>query len=157
MRTKPSVTFSCAVVEKTNMVACRAHGVTNQVPPLENYNRVIPGAHRGSDPVGQWGLDANKRRSGQFLPATRKPNAGESTVQPAHPAYPRSYGYRVDEWSTLTYHELMRTAITHGMHAAPWADDRQLRMWCGSKTSVWTVEPGHIAPSRLRRRSGAAV
>ncbi len=22
------------------------------------------------------------------------------------------------------YHELMRTAITHGMHAAPWADDR---------------------------------
>lgn len=54
------------------------HVVTNQVPPLENYNPA-------SSPVliealiqegGQWGLD-EVNEVGQFLPAA-KPNAGES-------------------------------------------------------------------------------
>ncbi len=35
------------------------------------------------------------------------------------------YGHRIDEVEyDPAYHELMRTAIGHGLHAAPWADDR---------------------------------
>ena len=45
--------------------------------------------------------------------------------QRADPAPHDRYGYRVDEIEyDPAYHELMRAAIGHGLHAAPWADDR---------------------------------
>ena len=41
----------------------------------------------------------------------------------------------------------MRAAIAHGMHAAPWADDRPgAHVVRAAKTSAWTVEPGHVCP-----------
>ena len=41
----------------------------------------------------------------------------------------------------------MRVAIGHGLHAAPWADDRPgAHVVRAAKTSVWTAEPGHICP-----------
>jgi putative acyl-CoA dehydrogenase len=41
----------------------------------------------------------------------------------------------------------MRTAIGHGLHAAPWADERAgAHVVRAAKTSVWTPEPGHICP-----------
>ncbi|EUA52493.1 acyl-CoA dehydrogenase domain protein [Mycobacterium xenopi 3993] len=39
-------------------------------------------------------------------------------------------GNRIDEVEyDPAYHELMRTAIRHGLHAAPWADPRPARTW----------------------------
>jgi putative acyl-CoA dehydrogenase len=57
-------------------------------------------------------------------------------------------GHRIDEVEyDPAYHELMRTAIAHGLHAAPWADDRPgSHVVRAAKTSVWTVEAGHICP-----------
>ena len=41
----------------------------------------------------------------------------------------------------------MRVAIGHGLHAAPWADDRPgAHVVRAAKTSVWTAEPGHMCP-----------
>ena len=41
----------------------------------------------------------------------------------------------------------MRTAIEHGLHAAPWADDRPgAHVVRAAKTSVWTAEAGHMCP-----------
>ena len=41
----------------------------------------------------------------------------------------------------------MKVAIGHGLHAAPWADDRPgAHVVRAAKTSVWTPEPGHICP-----------
>jgi putative acyl-CoA dehydrogenase len=58
------------------------------------------------------------------------------------------YGHRVDEVGyDPAYHELMKVAIGHGLHAAPWADDRPgAHVVRAAKTSVWTPEPGHICP-----------
>jgi putative acyl-CoA dehydrogenase len=37
--------------------------------------------------------------------------------------------------------------LEHGLHAAPWADDRPgAHVVRAAKTSVWTPEPGHICP-----------
>ena len=41
----------------------------------------------------------------------------------------------------------MRIAITHGLHGAPWADDRPgSHVVRAAKMSVWTPEPGHVCP-----------
>lgn len=58
------------------------------------------------------------------------------------------YGHRIDEVEfDPAYHELMNVAVTHGLHGAPWADDRTgSHVVRAAKTSVWTPEPGHICP-----------
>ena len=58
------------------------------------------------------------------------------------------YGHRVDEVEyDPAYHELMTVAVGHGLHAAPWADDRLgAHVVRAAKTSVWTPEPGHVCP-----------
>src|SRR5215207_4042350 len=108
------------------------HVVTNQVPPLENYNPAM-------SPVltealiregGEWGLDELADRN-----------------QPILRTHDR-YGHRVDEVEyDPAYHELMKVAVGHGLHGAPWADDRAgAHVVRAAKTSVWTPEPGHICP-----------
>lgn len=139
------------------------HVVTNQVPPLENYNPA-------SSPVliealiqegGQWGLD-EVNEVGAISASCQAQRWGELAdrnrpILHTHDAY----GYRVDEVEyDPAYHELMRTAITHGMHAAPWADDRPgAHVVRAAKTSVWDRRAGPYLPhlDDLRRRSGAAV
>ena len=58
------------------------------------------------------------------------------------------YGHRVDEVEyDPAYHELMTVAVGHGLHAAPWADDRPgAHVVRAAKTSVWTPEAGHVCP-----------
>ncbi|BBZ35243.1 acyl-CoA dehydrogenase family protein [Mycolicibacterium confluentis] len=126
------------------------HVVTNQVPALEDHNPA-------TSPVlteaivregGEWGLDeiatlgalsgtAQAQRWGELADRNR----------PVLHTHDRT-GHRIDEVEfDPAYHELMRTAITHGLHAAPWADDRPgAHVIRAAKTSVWTPEPGHICP-----------
>ncbi len=126
------------------------HVVTNQVPALENYNPA-------SSPVlaealtregGQWWLDevielgaisggAQAQRWGELADRNR----------PILRTHDR-YGHRIDEVEyDPAYHELMRVAIGHGLHAAPWVDDRPgAHVVRAAKNSVWTVEPGHMCP-----------
>ena len=126
------------------------HVVANQVPPLLDYNPA-------SSPVllealiregGQWGVDevtelgaiaggATAQRWGDLADRNR----------PILHTHDR-YGHRVDEIEyDPAYHELMRTAIAHGLHGAPWADDRPgAHVVRAAKMSVWTPEPGHVCP-----------
>ena len=126
------------------------HLVTNQVPPLVDWNPA-------TSPVliealiregGQWGLDevselgaisggATAQRWGDLADRNR----------PVLHTHDR-YGHRVDEIEyDPAYHELMRIAIGHGLHAAPWADDRPgVHVVRAAKMGVWTPEPGHVCP-----------
>jgi putative acyl-CoA dehydrogenase len=58
-------------------------------------------------------------------------------------------GYRVDEVDFHpSWHELMDTAVSHGLHAAPWGDDRPgAHVARAAKFMVWTqAEAGHGCP-----------
>ena len=126
------------------------HAVTNQVPPLEEHNPA-------SSPVliealiregGQWGLD-EVTTVGAISGSKQAQRWGElaDRNRPILRIHDR-YGHRIDEVEyDPAYHELMRTAIEHGLHAAPWADDRPgSHVVRAAKTSVWTAEPGHMCP-----------
>ena len=126
------------------------HTVTNQVPKLENYNPA-------TSPVltealiregGEWGLD-EVVELGAISGSKKAQRWGElaDRNQPILRTHDR-YGHRVDEVEyDPAYHELMTVAIGHGLHAAPWADDRLgSHVVRAAKTSVWTCEPGHVCP-----------
>ncbi|MDG4663898.1 acyl-CoA dehydrogenase family protein [Mycobacterium sp. 236(2023)] len=126
------------------------HVVTNQVPPLENFNPA-------STPVlaealiregGEWGAD-EVWTLGALGGSTQAQRWGElaDRNRPVLHTHDR-YGHRVDEVEfDPAYHELMTVAVGHGLHAAPWADDRPgSHVVRAAKTSVWTPEPGHVCP-----------
>ncbi len=126
------------------------HVVMNQVPPLENYN---PAA----SPVlaealiregGDWGVD-EVAELGALSGSVTAQRWGElaDRHRPVLHTHDR-YGHRIDEVEfDPAYHELMTVAVGHGLHAAPWADDRPgAHVVRAVKTSVWTPEPGHICP-----------
>src|ERR1700760_5107044 len=129
------------------------HVVTNQVPPLEEHNPA-------SSPVliealiregGQWGLD-EVTAIGAISGSAQAQRWGElaDRNQPILRTHDR-YGHRIDEVEyDPAYHELMKVAIGHGLHAAPWADDPPgAHVVRAAKTSAWTPEPGDIRPLSL--------
>ncbi|ORA19730.1 acyl-CoA dehydrogenase family protein [Mycobacterium arosiense] len=126
------------------------HVVTNQVPPLENHNPagsavLIEALIREG---GQWGLD-EVNEVGALSATHQAQRWGElaDRNRPILHTHDRN-GHRVDEVEyDPAYHELLRAAVAHGLAAAPWADDRPgAHVVRAAKTSVWTVEPGHICP-----------
>jgi len=126
------------------------HVVTNQVPPLVDYNPATApvlmealtreGGGWGADEVFELGAIAGSATALRWgdLADRNKP------VLHTHDRY----GNRVDEIEyDPAYHELMRTAIAHGLHGAPWADDRPgAHVVRAAKMGVWTPEPGHVCP-----------
>ena len=126
------------------------HVVTNQAPPLVDYNPA-------TSPVlmealiregGQWGVD-EVTELGAIAGSATAQRWGElaDRNRPVLHTHDR-FGHRVDEIEyDPAYHELMRIAITHGLHGAPWADDRPgSHVVRAAKMSVWTPEPGHVCP-----------
>src|ERR1700761_6215631 len=126
------------------------HVVTNQVPPLENYNPA-------SSPVlvealiregGDWGLDEVNEVGA--LSASREAQSWGELADRNRPVLHTHdvVGHRVDEVEyDPAYHQLMRAAIAHRIHAAPWADERPgAHVVRAAKTWSWTVEPGHVCP-----------
>jgi putative acyl-CoA dehydrogenase len=126
------------------------HVVTNQVPPFEGYNPA-------TSPVltealiregGEWGLDEVSELGAMSgtAQAQRWGELADRNIPILH-THDR-YGHRVDEIEyDPAYHQLMSVAIGHGLHAAPWADDRPgAHVVRAAKNSVWTVEPGHLCP-----------
>ncbi len=126
------------------------HLVTNQAPPLEGYNPA-------TSPVltealiregGQWGLD-EVTELGALAGTAAAQRWGELADRnvPILHTHDR-YGHRIDEIEyDPAYHQLMTVAVGHGLHAAPWADDRPgAHVVRAAKNSVWTVEAGHLCP-----------
>jgi putative acyl-CoA dehydrogenase len=127
------------------------HEVTNQVPPLTGHDvaadpalltaldRLDAGWVRPE--LHQIGLRAG---SEDVIELARLAN----THRPVLRSHDRT-GTRIDEVEFHpAWHELMATAISHGMHAAPWASDRPgAHVARAAKFYVWSqAESGHGCP-----------
>ncbi|KAA1249136.1 DNA alkylation response protein [Mycobacterium simiae] len=126
------------------------HVVTNQVPPLENYNPAASAVLTEAllREGGQWGMEEVNEvgalsGSSQAIRWSELADRNRPTLH----THDRC-GHRVDEVAyDPAYHELMRAAIGHGLHAAPWSDDRPgSHVVRAAKMSAWNCEPGHVCP-----------
>ncbi|SDZ29945.1 putative acyl-CoA dehydrogenase [Micromonospora pattaloongensis] len=126
------------------------HEVFNQVPPLVGYDAADDGALLdGVTREGAGWAVAELHELGRL-------GGGEAAIEwgrlaNEHPPVLRShdrYGHRVDEVEFHpAWHELMRTAVTYGLHAAPWADDRVgAHVARAAKFYTWRPDAGHGCP-----------
>ena len=110
---------------------------------------------------GEWGLD-EVTELGALAGTAQAQRWGElaDRNKPILHTHDR-YGHRVDEVEyDPAYHELMTVAVGHGLHAAPWADDRPgAHVVRAAKNSVWTGRTGPPVPDLhdLCRRPGPAL
>src|SRR5262249_28060186 len=104
------------------------HGVFNQPPPLVEYNvfeqdtALVEGIRREG---AAWAED-ELRALGQLAGGAEAINWGfeANRHSPELRTHDR-YGNRIDEVSFHpAWHELMRTAVAHGLHAAPWLNPK---------------------------------
>jgi putative acyl-CoA dehydrogenase len=127
------------------------HEVRNQVPP-----------HTGRDICAHPALFEALHREGAGWAASEVRDLGRlanseqvrqyGRLANEHPPVLRThdrYGNRIDEVEYLpAYHELMRTAVAHGLHAAPWADTRAgAHVARAAKLMSWSwADAGHLCP-----------
>jgi putative acyl-CoA dehydrogenase len=127
------------------------HDVTNQAPPLVGHDisthpALIEGLRREG---GGWAED-EVRELGALGNSEYWQEAGRLANE--HPPVLRSHdrrGNRIDEVEYLPqYHDLMSTAVEHGLHGAPWADDRPgTHVARAAKVLAWGVaDAGHLCP-----------
>jgi putative acyl-CoA dehydrogenase len=128
------------------------HEVFNQPPPLEGYNlftsdRVLADAvNREGAPWARSDLETLGSLAGE--PATLELGRLANVNRPELRTYDR-FGHRIDVVDYHpAYHELMRTAIGFGLHAAPWSDPRPgAHVARAAKEITWyQVEAGHVCP-----------
>ncbi|UGT54235.1 acyl-CoA dehydrogenase family protein [Nocardia asteroides] len=130
------------------------HEVTNQVPPLVDYDPadypvVLEALHRAD--AGH-ALD-ELHEVGRLAGSAQAQEWGD--LAEAHPPVLKThdrYGHRIDEVVyDPSYHQLMTKAIGFGLHAAPWADDRPApHLVRAAKMSVWAqVDAGHGCPMSM--------
>lgn len=129
----------------------QTHEVTNQVPPHHGYDAAADpalleavtreGADWATAEMHELGVIAGSEQSAEW-----------GRVVNENPPVLRThdrYGHRIDEVEFHPYwHELMETAISHGLHAAPWRDDRPgAHVARAAKFYIWgQVEAGHTCP-----------
>ncbi|MEU2258226.1 acyl-CoA dehydrogenase family protein [Nocardia xishanensis] len=127
------------------------HVVTNQVPPLVDYDAAEQpvilealrraGAERAIEDV---------RSVGRLAGSAEAQALGD--LAEAHPPVLRThdrYGNRIDEVEyDPSYHRLMEYAVGFGLHGAPWADSGPSpHLVRAAKMSVWSqVDAGHGCP-----------
>jgi putative acyl-CoA dehydrogenase len=130
----------------------RTHDVVNQVPPLAGYD--VFGADsalvEALDREGaRWAVD-ELHELGRLAgtDATLELGRVAEANRPVLQTHDR-YGNRIDvvEYHPA-YHQLMTTAIAHGLHAAPWTDGRPgAHVARAAKVITWyQVDGGHICP-----------
>jgi len=127
------------------------HVVSNQVPPLVGHDvaadaALLEGLHRHG---ASW-AEAEVHELGQLAGSEQAQEWGR--LANAHPPVLRThdrYGNRIDEVEYHpVYHDLMTVAVEHGMHAAPWRDDRPgAHVARAARFYTWgQVEAGHGCP-----------
>ncbi|GIJ31040.1 isovaleryl-CoA dehydrogenase [Micromonospora sediminimaris] len=126
------------------------HEVFNQVPPLVGHDTADEPALL--DALAREGADwatAEVHELGRLAGTEQAVEHGRLANE--HPPVLRThdrYGHRVDEVEFHpSWHELMRTAVAHGLHAAPWADERPgAHVARAAKFHVWRPDAGHGCP-----------
>ncbi|MFI9403675.1 acyl-CoA dehydrogenase family protein [Nocardia sp. NPDC052316] len=127
------------------------HAVTNQVPPLVDYDAaeqpvLLEALHRAG---AEHALD-ELHEIGRLAGSAEALELGDlaETHQPVLKTHDR-YGNRVDEVVyDPSYHRLMTYAVGFGLHGAVWADTRpNPHLTRAAKLSVWgPVDAGHGCP-----------
>ena len=126
------------------------HEVFNQVPPLVGHNTAAdPALREGVEREGAgWALPEIDEL-GRLAGTDEAQSWGRlaERVPPRLHTHDR-YGRRVDEVEYVpAYHQLMTTAVEHGLHGAPWSDDRPgAHVARAAKFMVWSVDAGHGCP-----------
>ncbi len=128
------------------------HQVVNQVPPLEDYG-VFTTDRALCDAVQREGGAWARSELAELGDLAGSPDAIElGRLANEHPPVLHThdrFGHRIDvvEYHPA-YHQLMTTAIAHGLHAAPWSDPRPgAHVTRAAKVIVWyQVDAGHICP-----------
>jgi putative acyl-CoA dehydrogenase len=138
------------------------HEVLNQVPPLTGHDVAQDpallaalrreGAAWAEPELHELGLLAGAQETQELA---RLANVNKPVLR-THDAR----GYRIDEVEFHpAWHELMTTAVGHGLHAAPWADARPgSHVARAAKFIVWTqAESGHGCPVSMTYASIPAL
>ncbi|QBI54688.1 isovaleryl-CoA dehydrogenase [Streptomonospora litoralis] len=127
------------------------HEVFNQPEPLEDYDVAAdPALTEGLErEEAGWAAD-ELHELGRLAGSGRARAWGEqaNANEPELRTHDR-YGHRVDEVDFHpAWHVLMDTAVSHGLHAAPWADDRPgAHVARAAKFYTFSqVENGHACP-----------
>ncbi|ACY97356.1 MULTISPECIES: isovaleryl-CoA dehydrogenase [Thermomonospora] len=126
------------------------HEVFNQAPPLEDYDLADdPALLEGLEREGAGWASAEVHELGRLAGTRRAQEWGRlaNEYPPVLRTHDR-YGHRIDEVEYHpAWHELMTVAVTHGLHAAPWADSREgAHVARAAKFYVWRVDAGHGCP-----------
>ena len=126
------------------------HDVFNQVPPLVGHDTAAdPVLLEGVEREGAgWAID-ELHELGRLAGSAEAQAWGRlaERVPPRLLTHDR-YGHRIDEVEYVpAYHQLMTTAVEHGLHGAPWADDRPgAHVARAAKFMTWSVDAGHGCP-----------
>jgi len=139
-----------------------SHEVLNQVPPLAGYDvaadpALIAGLHREG---GGWAEPELHELGTLAGAAATQEHARLANVHKPVLRTHDSRGYRIDEVEFHpSWHYLMGVAASHGLHAAPWADDRPgAHVARAAKFLVWTqAEAGHGCPISMTYASVPAL
>ena len=127
------------------------HEVSNQVGPLAGHDvaadpaLLTAVAREGAD----WVTGELHDLGRQAGAASTQELARLANVYPPVLRTHDALGYRIDEVDFHpAWHELMATAVRHGLHAAPWGDPRPgAHVARAAKFYVWTqAEAGHGCP-----------
>jgi putative acyl-CoA dehydrogenase len=127
------------------------HEVTNQVPPLVDYDvaddaALLEGLRREGAEWAEEDLHALGVKAGSAQVQEWGRLAEENP--PELRTHDR-YGHRIDEVDFHPHwHDLMSVAVTHGLHAAPWRQERAgAHVARAAKMFVWgQTDAGHLCP-----------
>ncbi len=127
------------------------HDVFNQAPPLTGFSTADEpalleavrrdGADRGEAELRELGALAGS--------AAVQEQARLAEENPPRLHTHDRYGHRIDEVEFHpAWHQLMTTAVAHGLHAAPWAEPREgAHLLRAAKFYAWSqAEAGHGCP-----------
>ena len=136
------------------------HEVTNQPPPLIGYDAADDPALLAA--LAAFRPDGTDAAEGNQLSVARLRDIGrlagsehaqeQGRLANENPPKLRThdrYGHRIDEVEFHpAWHDLMTTAITRGLHAAPWRDQRPgAHLDRAARFYVWgQAEAGHLCP-----------
>ena len=131
--------------------AMPTHEVTNQPPPLTGYDASDDPAllsRPGRDGAGLR-QSRSSRELGRLAGAAHAQEQGRlANENPPKLRTHDRYGHRIDEVEFHpAWHDLMTTAIGHGLHAAPWRDSGPAR--------TWPARPGSTSGARPRPATSA--
>jgi putative acyl-CoA dehydrogenase len=139
------------------------HEVTNQPPPLAGYDASADpallaalrafrsaGAAGPDGTAGTEAADARLTETGRLAGSERVQEQGRlANEYPPRLRTHDRYGHRIDEVEFHpAWHDLMTAAVTRGLHATPWQDQRPgAHLERAARLYVWgQAEAGHLCP-----------